>query len=111
MDKKDKGIDVPALEPVKKRGPGRPRKTPPVQPAPTGVMGVEITVPMSLVDNDELGYCPWRVDFRWSPTEARKMKRIVLGLQQQGVTRGPREIPIQNAADALRYILEELPEG
>lgn len=103
-------VEVPSMEaPIAtpKRRPGRPRKTQTAAVAkPLGVSFREVTLPLE--EDGDLGYCGPHLEVRLTPTQSRTMKRIVLGLQREGVTIGTRREPIKSAADVVRYLLDRL---
>lgn len=105
----NKKVEVPSMEaPIapQKRRPGRPRKV--QTPAAAKTLNVpfrEVTLPL---EDGDVGYCARHVEVQLTPAQARTMKRVLLGLQREGVTIGTRREPIKSAADVVRYVLDRL---
>lgn len=104
-------IEVPSMEvepkaEKPKRKPGRPRKVRAEETAPKGeTYWGSVKVP---IVQEDPGYCSKHVEVRLTTAQSRAMKRILLGLQREGVTIGARREPIKSGADVVRYVLDQI---
>lgn len=104
-------VEIPSMEvepktEQPKRKPGRPRKVSLVETAPESeTYWNSIKVP---IVQEDPGYCSKHVEVRLTTEQSRTMKRILLGLQRQGVTIGARREPVKSAGDVVRYVLDQI---
>lgn len=112
MSEVSERVEVPSLVEVEvsEKRRGRPRKAEAEvdvlesESKPATVEWGEVRFPLATGD---AGYCARHVEMQLTSEQALRLKRLQIGLQMSGVTRGPRKLPVSSVADALKWFLEQ----